>query len=71
MELMDYRYENPEVDVSVDSKITEKFISRDRNLNSIENFELWASLSKEKNNLEKMINAYKTVKEENVINITK
>lgn len=72
IELMNYRYENPENNVNVDSKITESFISRNREQENLENFELWGSLSKESEKIEKLISSYKMLKqEENVVNITR
>ncbi len=72
IDLMNYRYENPQNKINVDSKITESFISRNREKEQIENFELWGSLSKEKEQIAKAISSYKMLKEEeNVVNITR
>lgn len=57
MEIMNYRYENPTSEVAVDTKIAEKFISRERE--NVEFFELWASMSKEGNQILPAINMYK------------
>ena len=43
---MNYRFDNP-VDVPVDSKIAERFSSRERTKEQIEMFNEWISLSKE------------------------
>lgn len=56
-ELMNYRFENPTAEVAVDTKIAEKFISRERE--NVEFFELWASVSKEGNQILPAINMYK------------
>lgn len=47
-ELMNYRFENPDTRVLVDSKITEQFMSRERSSEAISSFELWASISRER-----------------------
>lgn len=57
MEMMNYRYENPTAEVAVDTKITEKFISRERE--NIEFFELWSSMSKEADKILPVITNYK------------
>ncbi len=56
MEMMNYRFENPKEKINVDKKIAEKFIERDRD--NIEMFELWASVSKESNEIAPIINNY-------------
>ncbi len=66
MEMMNYRFENPNENVLVDTKIAEKFISRDRD--NIDSFALWASMSKE--NVSELINGYITERQVN-IGITK
>lgn len=69
-EMMNYRFDNPEVEVEVDTKIAEKFVSRDREQISISSFESWGSVSKESAKIETMINAYKNQLTENTINKT-
>lgn len=69
-EMMNYRFENPEVDIEVDTKIAEKFVERERQNISIENFDLWGSMSKESSKISTMINAYKNQISENTINKT-
>lgn len=59
MELMNYRYDNPEVEVEVDTKITEKFVQGEREQINIDSFESWGSMSKEAANIAPMISAYK------------
>lgn len=70
MELMNYRYDNPEIEVEVDKKITEQFVQGEREQISIDNFELWGSISREAANIEPMINAYKQQVIESTINKT-
>ncbi len=70
-ELMDYRLENPDVDVKVDTYITEKLISRERSNEVVENYELWGSMSKEKKVIGKLIGNYKKTKTGNIINVTR
>ena len=70
-ELMDYRLENPDVDVKVDTYITEKLISRERSNEVVENYELWGSMSKEKKVIGKLIGNYKKTKIGNIINVTR
>ena len=67
-EMMNYRFDNPEVEVEVDTKITEKFVSRDREQISINSFESWGSVSKESSNIVPMISAYKAQVLESTIN---
>ena len=55
---MNYRYNNPTINLSIDRKIVEKFLEQHRERNVIESFTLWASMSKENinNNLVDLIN---------------
>lgn len=69
-EMMNYRYENPEIEVDVDTKIAEKFTARERTYENTEQFALWGSMSKEATKIETMINAYKNQLTENTINRT-
>lgn len=69
-EMMNYRYENPDIEVEVDTKIAEKFTARERENENVENFALWGSMSSEASKIENMINAYKNQLSENVINKT-
>ncbi|MBE6160299.1 MAG: hypothetical protein E7157_04560 [Lactobacillales bacterium] len=69
-EMMNYRFDNPEVEVEIDTKITEKFVERDREQISIGDFEAWGSVSKEAAKIEPMISAYKTQVLESTINKT-
>ena len=71
METMNYRMDNPEIEVEVDTKITENFVGREREEEKIEQFELWGSTSKEEKKIKTMINSYKNMKSENTINITR
>lgn len=71
METMNYRMDNPEIEVEVDTKITENFVGREREDEKIEQFELWGSTSKEAKKIKTMINSYKNMKSENTINITR
>lgn len=57
-ELMNYRFENPTNEVAVDTKILEKFISRDRSLEQSEFFALWSSVSNEAINMLPVMNNY-------------
>ena len=50
IESMNYRYNNPTVNLSIDKKITEKFLEQTHDKNDIEMFTLWASMSKENMN---------------------
>lgn len=47
MEAMNYRYNNPDSELDVDMYIAEKFIQKERTNDQIEDFTLWASMSKE------------------------
>lgn len=55
MNEMNYRFNNPSVAVLVDTKIAEAFISKPRTSEQIENFRLYASMSKESANIEKIL----------------
>ena len=68
METMNYRMDNPEIEVEVDTKIAENFVGREREAEKIEQFELWGSTSKEANKIKAMINSYKNMLSENTIN---
>lgn len=57
---MDYRYENPNQNIDVDVKIAQALISRPREKNTLEQFELWASLSKNSEKINSIINSYKS-----------
>ena len=46
MNEMNYRFNNPSVAILVDTKIAEAFISKPRTSEQIENFRLYASMSK-------------------------
>ena len=63
---MNYRYENPTVVLSIDEKIVQKFLERHRERFVIEQFTLWASMSKENvdHKLENMIQEAQLVNEE-------
>ena len=58
IESMNYRYNNPTVNLSVDRKVVDKFLEQYRERNVIEMFTLWASMSKENinNSLVDLIN---------------
>lgn len=47
MNEMNYRYNNPNVNVTVDQKLAVAFASKERTKEQIERFGLWASMSKE------------------------
>lgn len=47
MNEMNYRYNNPNANISVDEKITAAFLSKPRTSRQIEDFGLWASMSSE------------------------
>ncbi len=55
---INYRYENPTVQLSIDEKIVIKFLEKYRERHVIEQFALWASMSNENadHKLENMIN---------------
>lgn len=44
---MNYRYNNPEMALSPDEKIVTAFLSKERDKEVMEQFTLWASMSKE------------------------
>ena len=58
IESMNYRYNNPTVNLSVDRKVVDKFLEQHRERYVIESFTLWASMSKENinNSLVDLIN---------------
>ena len=56
---MDYRHENENSNLGIDKKITDAFIKGSRTKETVEQFELWASMSKERENIIPMIVQYK------------
>lgn len=54
--LLDYRFENPNEKVNVDSLIAQSFISRPRTQKQIDTFELWGSMSNEATNIKSILN---------------
>lgn len=44
---MNYRYNNPTISLTPDEKVVRAFLSREREKHVIEQFALWASMSKE------------------------
>ncbi len=66
IESMNYRYNNPTVNLPVDRKIVEKFLEQHHNKNIVDSFVLWTSMSKENinNNLVDLINSNVKVNEE-------
>ena len=69
-EMMNYNHANPNVRIEVDSKIAEKQPVGEKAIESLEQFALWGSMSKEATKIETMINAYKNQLTENTINRT-
>lgn len=63
---MNYRYNNPTINLSVDRKVVEKFLEQHRERNVIEAFTLWASMSKENinNSLVDLINSNVKINDE-------
>ena len=59
IEAMDYRFENPGQRINVDVKIAESLMSQERTKEEIENFENWASVSRERENIDLVLNNYK------------
>lgn len=59
IEAMDYRFENPGQRINVDVKIAESLMSQERTKEEIEDFENWASISSERENINLVLNAYK------------
>lgn len=63
---MDYRHENINSNLNIDTKLTEIFIKNNRSREAIEQFELWASMSKEREKIMPMINQYKNNLQNNI-----
>ena len=63
---MDYRRENINSNLNIDKKITEIFIRSSRSKEAVEQFELWASMSKERENIMPMITQYKNTLQNNM-----
>ena len=74
-ESMNYRYENPGTNIEVDTKIAESFTKKDRKQNALDNFEAWASMSKDNKKINQILENYKKYVEnknlEDSINITR
>lgn len=47
IEEMNYRYNNPTIALAPDEKVVTAFLSRERERHVIEQFSLWASMSRE------------------------
>ena len=59
IDTMNYRYNNPTITLTIDEQIVALFLQREREKNVIEQFGLWASMSKEnrENRLTNMIDS--------------
>ena len=59
-ELLNYRHDNsnPTAEIAVDTKITERFVSRPRSKEAIESFGLWLSMCKEVKTAMPILNNY-------------
>lgn len=70
IENMNYRYNNPDISLQVDSKIVEAFINKARSKDDLEAMQLWASLSNEAPVLEPMLEkTIDNIKEESMTKI--
>lgn len=54
---MNYRYNNPNQGIAVDSKIAMAFVSKERTPAQIETFKMWASMSKDAKAIEPILQA--------------
>lgn len=73
-EMMNYQYENPEIETHTHVKIVENAINSNKSIEIIEEMGLHGSMTKDPNDANKiktMINSYKNMKSENTINITR
>ena len=59
VDTMNYRYNNPTITLTVDEQVVSLFLQQERERNVIEQFALWASMSKEniENKLTNMIDS--------------
>lgn len=57
IENMNYHFLNPEKEIEVDTKITQAFVSRERD--NVDSFESWAGLSRDSEKIMPVIDAYK------------
>ena len=55
-ELMNYRFLNPDKEIEVDTKITEAYVSRNRD--NVDFFRTWADASKESEKILPVIDSY-------------
>ena len=55
MNEMNYRYNYPDTSLSVDAKIAECFVNKERTKEQIERFMLFASMSKEKDKINQIL----------------
>jgi len=62
MDEMNYRYNNPGQNVSVDKNIAQAFISKERTPEQIQSFGMWVSMSKEIKEIEPILQMVQTVK---------
>lgn len=61
MDEMNYRYNNPGQNVSVDKNIAQAFISKERTPEQIQSFGMWVSMSKEIKEIEPILQMVQTV----------
>lgn len=66
-EMMNYRFDNPNENINVDTKITEHFyFNKERTPEQQETFNLWLSISRENSIAERIIRTYNENKETSV-----
>lgn len=73
MEQMNYNMINPKQKTNVIEKITERFVSRERNIYQLSQYEAWLDLTNDQVSKE-MLSAYKKQNEfnyDNVINVVR
>lgn len=61
MNEMNYRYNNPTQEIAVDKSLAQAFVSKPRTSEQIERFGIWASMSKEKKEMEPILQNVQTV----------
>ena len=71
MNEMNYRYNNPKQAIAVDKSLAQAFISKPRTIQQIEQFGMWASMSKEARDLEPILQTVQIVNLEQEKKVTR
>lgn len=71
MNEMNYRYNNSNQNIMVDASLAKAFVSKPRTRDQIERFGMWASMSKEANQIAPILQSVQVVELEQVKQATR